>query len=69
VEKFQKIYQFSMITDDTNVDELLMMWKTVSEVNSPVEICGKSTVFALFSRTFQHDVGIMWKKLLFYFFI
>lgn len=53
MEKFQKIYQFSLMTDDTNVDELLMMWKTVSEVNSPVEICGKSTVFALFSPEFS----------------
>lgn len=28
MEKIQKIYQFFIMTDETDVDELLMMWKT-----------------------------------------
>jgi hypothetical protein len=42
-----------MLTDDINVDELLMMWKTVGEVNSYVEICGKGIVWALFLPDFS----------------
>jgi hypothetical protein len=39
VEKFQKIYPFLIMIDDTDVDELLMMWKTRGGVNLYVEIC------------------------------
>jgi hypothetical protein len=57
-----------MMTVDPNVDKLLMMWKTGGEVNFYVEICGKSFVFALFLRTFQQYVGMMWKSLCYFFF-
>jgi len=69
VEKFQKIYQYSIKIDDTVVDKLLIMWKTGGGINFDVEKCGKGIVLSLFCRTFQQYVGIMWKKLFFYFFI
>jgi hypothetical protein len=52
VEKFQKIYQYSIKIDDTVVDKLLMMWKTAGGINFYVEICGKGIVLSLFCRTF-----------------
>ena len=52
MEKFQKIYQFLIKTDDTDVDKLLMMWKTAGGVNLYVEICGKGIVRALYFPEF-----------------
>jgi hypothetical protein len=53
VEKFQKIYQYTIKIDDTIVDKLLMMWKTAGEIIFYVEICGKGIVFTLFLQEFS----------------
>jgi hypothetical protein len=50
------------MTDDKDVDELLIMWKTVGELKLNVE---KTLFGAYFFRNFQQCVGIMWKKLLY----
>lgn len=43
MEKFQEFYQFSMVTDDTDVDGLLMMWKTAGGMN----LYGEKALFCL----------------------
>jgi hypothetical protein len=53
VEKFQKIYQYSIKIDDIVVDKLSMMWKTAGGINFYVEICGKVIVLFLFLLEFS----------------
>ena len=69
MEKFQKIYQYSIKIDDTNVDKLLMMWKTAGGKNSYVEMCGKVIVLSLFLPDFSTVCWNNVEKIFFCFFI